>query len=128
MFLFGVPLRGSVLSVVVASLLFLAAAHAIGLLIANGTRNQFIAALVAIIAGFMPSFLLSGFIFDIATMPVIFQALTHLVPARYFVTLLQTLFLVGNAWEIVLWNGLALAVMALVLMGANLRRFRKRLM
>ena len=50
------------------------------------------------------------------------------MPARYFVTLLQTLFLVGNAWEIVLWNGLALAVMALVLMGANLRRFRKRLM
>jgi ABC-2 type transport system permease protein len=127
-FLFDVPLRGSVLNVVAASLLFLAAAHAIGLLIANGTRNQFIAALVAIVAGFMPSFLLSGFIFDIATMPAIFQALTHLVPARYFVTLLQTLFLVGDAWGIVLWNALALTAMVLVLMAANLRRFHKRLM
>ncbi|HSK40064.1 MAG TPA: ATP-binding cassette domain-containing protein [Arenibaculum sp.] len=127
-FVFSVPMRGSLLNVVAASLLFLVAANAFGLLIANGTRNQFIAALVAIIAGFMPSFLLSGFIFDIATMPGIFQAITYIVPARYFVTLLHTLFLAGDAWSIVLWNAFGLAVIALVLVAANLRRFHKRLM
>ena len=61
-----------------------------GLLISTVARNQFVAGQVAIITTFLPAFMLSGFIFDIGSMPAVVQAITHLVAARYFVAILQT--------------------------------------
>jgi ABC-2 type transport system permease protein len=112
--LFGVPLRGSFIVLLVSSSLFLLAALGMGLLISSITRNQFVAGQIAIIATFLPAFLLSGFIFDIASMPFVIQAITRIIAARYFVAILQTLFLAGNIGSIIIPNTLALLAMAII--------------
>ena len=68
--------------------------------------------MIAIIATFLPAFLLSGFLFDIDSMPPVVQAITHIVAARYFVAILQTLFLAGDVWSVILPNAAALLLMA----------------
>ena len=125
--LFGVPLRGSPMSLAAASALFLLAALGMGLLISSVARSQFVAGQISIITTFLPAFYLSGFIFDIGSMPAPIQAVTHLVAARYFVAILQTLFLAGDVWQIIVPNLVALAVMALVFLGAARLIARKRL-
>jgi len=127
LFLFEVPLRGSLLLLAAASSLFLLVALAMGLLISIAAKNQFVAGQVAIIVTFLPAFILSGFIFDIGSMPGVIQALTHVIAARYFVAILQTLFMAGNVWSVVLPNALALAAMALILFAVIQRRAHKRL-
>ena len=125
--MFQVPLRGSVLLLVACSALFLLAALGMGLLISTLAKSQFVVAQVAVIVTFLPAFLLSGFIFDIGSMPAVVRVLTHLVAARYYVAILQTLFLAGNVPGVLLGNSAALALMALVLLGAARLRSRKRL-
>lgn len=125
--LFHVPLRGSLWVLTLASALFLVAALGMGLLISITVRNQFVAGLLAIITTFLPAFILSGFIFDIGSMPLIVQWITHLIPARYFVAILQTCFLAGDVWPVLLPNAVALIVMAAVFLGISQRRARKRL-
>ncbi len=125
--LFGVPLRGSLLVLFGASSLFLLAALGMGLLISMLAKNQFVAGQVAIIVTFLPAFILSGFIFDIGSMPAVVRAITHVVAARYFVSILQTVFLAGNVWSVILPNALALAVMAVIFLGLTRRLSRKRL-
>jgi ABC-2 type transport system permease protein len=125
--LFEVPLRGSVWLLFLTSSLFLLVALGMGLLISTLAKNQFIAGQVAIIVTFLPAFLLSGFIFDIGSMPGVVRAITHVVAARYFVSILQTLFLAGDVWSVVLPNALALVVMAAVFLGLTWRKSRKRL-
>jgi ABC-2 type transport system permease protein len=125
--LFDVPLRGSFWLLWLTSSLFLLVALGMGLLISGVAKNQFIAGQVAIIATFLPAFLLSGFIFDIGSMPPIVQAITHVVPARYFVSIAQTLFLAGNVWAVILPNVAALLLMAVLFLGLTWRNTRKRL-
>jgi ABC-2 type transport system permease protein len=125
--LFGVPLRGSFWLLWLTSSLFLLVALGMGLLISVVARNQFIAGQVAIITTFLPAFLLSGFIFDIGSMPPIVQVITHVVPARYFVAIAQTLFLAGNIWSVLLPNIAALLAMAVLFLGLTWRKTRKRL-
>jgi ABC-2 type transport system permease protein len=125
--LFGVPLRGSFWLLWATASLFLLVALGMGLLISSVARNQFIAGQVAIIVTFLPAFLLSGFIFDIGSMPAIVQAITHVVAARYFVSIAQTLFLAGDLWQVVLPNAAALLIMAALFLGLTWRNTRKRL-
>ena len=125
--LFEVPLRGSFWLLWMCASLFLLAALGMGLTISTLARNQFVAGQVAIIATFLPAFLLSGFIFDINSMPAPVQVITHIVVARYFVSIVQTLFLAGDVWAVVLPNAFALLVMALIFLGITWRRSRKRL-
>jgi ABC-2 type transport system permease protein len=125
--LFDVPLRGSLWVLFASAALFLLAALGIGLLISTVARNQFVAGQAAIIATFLPAFILSGFIFDIGSMPAVVQWLTRLLAARYFVSILQTLFLAGDVWSVILPNALALAVMAAIFLGISRRKLRKRL-
>lgn len=108
---FDVPLRGSFWLLMLSSALFMLVALAIGLLISVVSKNQFVAGQVAIIATFLPAFILSGFLFDINSMPEAIQWLTHLIPARYFVAILQTLFLAGDIWPVLLANMGALLIM-----------------
>jgi ABC-2 type transport system permease protein len=124
---FEVPLRGSMLLLLAASALFLVAALAMGLLISTLAKNQFVAALAAMLATFLPAFILSGFIFDIGSMPAPVQWLTHIIAARYYVAILQTVFLAGNVWSVVLINALALIVITGFFMAVVRRRTRKRL-
>jgi len=97
-FLFGVPFEGSILALFALSIAFLCPALGQGLLISAATKNQFVASQVALLSGFLPGFLLSGFLFEIGSMPEPIQWLTTIVPSRYFVPSLQTVFLVGDLW------------------------------
>lgn len=106
LFLFGVPFRGSFAVLGLMSSVFLITALGQGLLISTLTRNQLVAAQITLISAFLPSFFLSGFVFEIAGMPPILQIVSFAVPARYFVASLQTLFLAGDVWG-VLWPNLA---------------------
>jgi ABC-2 type transport system permease protein len=126
-FLFDVPLRGSFWLLWVCASLFLLAALGMGLTISTIARNQFVAGQVAIITTFLPAFLLSGFLFDIDSMPAVVQVITHVVVARYFVAIVQTLFLAGDVWAVVLPNALAMLLMAAIFLGITWAKSRKRL-
>lgn len=125
--LFDVPLRGSFLVLFGASALFLIVALSLGLLISTAAKNQFLAGQAAIISTFLPAFMLSGFIFYIGSMPIPIQWFTHIVAARYFVSILQTVFLAGNIWPVILANCAALVIMAVIFLTLVRRRTRKRL-
>jgi ABC-2 type transport system permease protein len=107
-FVYGLPLRGSFLALVMISAGFLTAVLGQGLWISAATKNQFASTQFALLTAFLPSFLLSGFLFEIDSMPQPIQYLTYLVPARYLVPPLQSLFLVGNVWSVLLPNMLIL--------------------
>jgi ABC-2 type transport system permease protein len=96
--LLDVPLTGSWLALLSLTSAFLVPALGQGLLISTLARNQFVASQVAIFSGFLPSLLLSGFLFEIDSMPVWIRTITFVVPARYFVSGLQTVFLAGDVW------------------------------
>ena len=127
LFLFHVPLRGSLWLLTLTSALFLLVALAMGMLISIVAKNQFVAGQVALVVTFLPAFILSGFLFDIDSMPAVVQVLTHVIAARYFVAILQTIFMAGNVWPVILANALALLVMALLFYTVVRRRARKRL-
>jgi ABC-2 type transport system permease protein len=126
-FLFQVPLRGSFAVLFGTAALFLLTALGMGLAISVLARSQFVAAMVAIVTTFLPAFILSGFLFDIRSMPQVIQVLTHIVAARYFVAMLQTTFLAGDMWSVLLPNALGLAILCVGFLGLSVLRFRKRL-
>lgn len=101
-FLFGVPLRGSVFALFAISVAYLLPALGQGLFISAATKNQFVASQIALLSGFLPTFLLSGFLFEIASMPRWIQVITYAVPARYFIPSLQAVFLAGDIWPLLL--------------------------
>ena len=97
------------------------------LLISSAARSQFVAAQIAIIATFLPAFILSGFVFDINSMPWPVQIITYAVAARYFVAILQSTFLAGDVWSVILPNAAALIAIAAIFLGAARALARKRL-
>ena len=125
--LFDVAPRGSAGALLAVGAAFLLAALGMGLLISAITRNQFVAGQMAIMVTFLPSFLLSGFIFEIAAMPGWTQALSTVVAARYLVSSLQTVFLVGDVWTILLADIAALLAMAGVFLGLAYAALTRRL-
>ena len=125
--LMEVPLRGSWWLLFIVSSLFLGSALGLGLLLSTVTRNQFIAAQGALTAAFLPATMLSGFVFEINSMPPPVQAATYLVPARYFVSALQTLFQAGDIWPVLLLNTGWLLLSACFWLGLTALKFRRRL-
>jgi ABC-2 type transport system permease protein len=99
---FHVPFRGSVLMLTLASALYLLNALGLGLLISTATKNQFAASQAALFSAFLPAFLLSGYLYEISSMPWFVQQITALLPARYYVSSLRTIFLAGDIHS-VLW-------------------------
>ncbi|MDQ0082002.1 ABC-2 type transport system permease protein [Variovorax boronicumulans] len=106
-YLFAVPMYGSLLVVVFSSMLYLIVAVSLGLVISSVTRNQFLASQVALIATFMPSMMLSGFLFDLRNVPTAVWVIGHLLPATYFMDLIKTLFLAGDVWPLI-WRNCAI--------------------
>ena len=98
-----------------------------GLLLSAAIRIQFVAAQISIVAGFLPALFLSGLIFDLGSTPRFIQLISHLVPARYFVSISHTLFMAGDIWPVLLPNALALAVMAFLFIGLAFCNITKRL-
>jgi ABC-2 type transport system permease protein len=115
-FLFHVPLRGSVWVLVGVSMLYLLVALGIGLLISSGVKSQFVASQITLLVTFLPAVMLSGFLFDLRSMPTAVRLITYILPARYYVTLLQTVFLAGDVWSVIVPNAIVLGGMAVVLL------------
>lgn len=126
-FLFEVPLRGSLTLLFGIAAVFLAGALLLGMLISIVAKSQLVASQVAIVLTFLPAFLLSGFMYDIANMPEAVQALTYLVPARYFVTLLKGIYLKGVGLEVLAIPVLLLALFAAVMVLSARFKFKKKL-
>jgi ABC-2 type transport system permease protein len=125
--LFHVPFRGSIAALIFLSSLFMLASLGFGLLISAAIRIQFVAAQISIVAGFLPAFFLSGLVFDLESTPRFIQIISHVVPARYFVSISHTLFMAGDVWPVLLPNALALAVMAVLFTSLAFRKITKRL-
>lgn len=126
-FLFHVPIVGSLAVLVGGSMLYVMVALGIGLLISSYFKNQLVASQLTMLATFMPALMLSGFLFDLRSMPAPIRAITWLLPARYYVALLQTAFLAGDIWPVILPNAAALAAMAALLGYASRAVTHKRL-
>jgi ABC-2 type transport system permease protein len=126
-YLFHVPLRGTLPVLLGASMLYVLVALGIGLLISSAVKNQLVASQLALLATFMPALMLSGFLFDLRSMPTPIRLITYVLPARYYVTLLQTIFLAGNVWRVIVPNMLVLATMTALLGLASRAVTRKRL-
>ena len=127
LFVFEVPFRGSFSVLIGVSSVFLIVSLAMGLLISTVARSQFVAAQLAFLITFMPALILSGLMFDIESMPGWVQAATTVFPARYFVSSLQTLFLAGTVWPVLLPNLVALLAFAAVILAAAIARTRRSL-
>ena len=125
--LFEVPFRGSITALLLLGSVFMLASLGFGLLLSAAIRVQFVAAQASIVAGFLPALFLSGLLFDLESTPWFIQALSHIVPAKYFVTISQTLFMSGDIWPVLLPNALALGFMAVVFISLAYRKISKRI-
>ena len=125
--LFGVPLEGSLAVLIGVSMLYLLVSLGMGLVISAVTRSQFLASQISLILSFLPALLLSGFLFDLHSVPTPVQVVGHLLPATYYVELLKNLFLAGTPWPLILRDAAVLTAYAVFFLLIALRRTRKRL-
>lgn len=126
-FLFHVPLRGSLSLLCLASMIYLLVALGIGLLVSTLVKSQFLASQLAMLLTFLPAMMLSGFLYDLRSMPAFIRGITYILPARYAVALMQTLYLAGNVGSVVWPNLAVLAAMAAALMVFTRIATRKQL-
>lgn len=116
-FLYELPLRGSLLLILGTSMLYLIVALGIGLTISAVTKNQFVACQIALLVSFLPSFMLSGFLFDLHSQPLVIRVISQLFPTTYYLQILKSLFLTGNHWPLLVKNSLLLAGYAVFFLG-----------
>jgi ABC-2 type transport system permease protein len=126
-FWFAVPFRGSLLTLFGTSTLFLGTVLGLGFWISAAARSQLVASQVSLVVTFMPAFVLSGFIFAIDQMPAVIRAITYVVAARYYDTILKAVFLKGVSSAILLPQIVSLAILAAAFGILAMRAFRKRL-
>jgi len=124
---FHVPFRGSFVALLISSALFMVVVLALGFFISVVAKNQLAASQMALLATFLPAFLLSGFLYAIEQMPVILQWITRILPARYYVSLLKKILLKGTATSLLYADLIPLTIFALVLTVLATRSFHKRL-
>jgi len=125
-FLFGVPFRGSYTLLIILSSLFITGALSLGIFISVIARTQLMASQLASLLTLIPTMLLSGFIYPIFNMPKVVQAITYLIPARYYIVVLRDLFLKGNGIATIWDEALFLLLFAFFMFSFALRRFRKK--
>jgi len=124
---YGLPLRGSFLVLLLVSALFLFCALSLGLMISTITKNQVFAYQITLVTAFLPAYILSGFLFEIHSMPKWIQMLTYIIPAKYFVQSLQSLFLVGNVWYLILYDMIPIVGIGLIFFLITAHKTVKRL-
>ena len=125
--IFGTPLNGSVALLALLTTLFLVGALGLGIFISAAVKSQVLATQVAMVATYLPAILLSGFLFDIASMPPVLEGVTFLVPARYFVTVTRGVFLKGVGLEVLWPQAVLMSLYALLGLVLATRAFRKEL-
>jgi ABC-2 type transport system permease protein len=124
---FHVPFRGSFITLLVSSALFMVVVLSLGFFISVLAKSQFAASQIALLVTFLPAFLLSGFLFSIDQMPIVLQWITRILPARYYVSVLKQIFLKGTPTALLYADLIPLAVFALLLALLATRSFHKRL-
>lgn len=124
---FEVPFRGQWMVFFLSCTLFLIVVLSLGYVLSVVAKSQLAASQAALVATFLPAFLLSGFIYPIDQMPAVIQGITHLIPARYFMTIIRDVFLKGTPLPLLLDDLLALALFAAVLTILATRAFQKKL-
>lgn len=126
-FLFHVPLRGSVGLIFAMAALFLAGALGLGMLISIVARTQLLASQIAMAVTFLPTFLLSGFAFDIGNMPRVLQIISYAIPARYFIKILKGIYLKGIGLDVLFGETLLLACFGLIVLTIANLKFKKKM-
>ena len=126
-FAFQVPLNGSLILLLGMSLLFLIGTLSLGILISIVTKNQRLASQLALVSTMLPAFLLSGFIFPIDNMPLVIRGITHIIVARYFVTILRGIYLKDVGLEVLWGEALFLALFTVIVLAMAIRKFRKKI-
>jgi ABC-2 type transport system permease protein len=124
---FDVPFRGSFITLLISSAMFLIVVLSLGFFISVLAKSQFAASQIALLVTFLPAFLLSGFLFSIEQMPIALQWFTRVLPARYYVSVLKKIFLKGTSTALLSADLIPLAVFAFVLAVLATRAFHKRL-
>ena len=124
---FGVPCRGSVLLLMAESLLFIMTALSLGMFISTITSSQQVAMMISLGGLLLPTILLSGFIFPVASMPLPLQVISNVIPAKWYLIIVRAIMLKGAGFAVLWQETLVLAVMTVVLIGASLRNFSERL-
>lgn len=126
-FLFQIPLRGNVPLLFAMAAIFLAGALSLGMVISVVTKSQLLASQLAMVLTFLPSFLLSGFMYAISNMPRPIQVITYLIPARYFVILLKGIYLKGIGLTILISEASLLTIFSVLMVTVAIGKFKKKL-
>ncbi|MDP9089862.1 MAG: ABC transporter permease [Pseudomonadota bacterium] len=126
-FVFGVPFRGSALALLLIVSAYLLPALGQGLFISAITKNQFVASQIALLTAFLPALLLSGFLFEISSMPRWIQILTYGLPVQYLIPLLQSVFLAGDLWGLFVHNILVMLGFGMLYFSLTLLVTRRRI-
>jgi len=127
-FVFFVPLRGSIVLLLLLSVFYLVGSLGIGITISIITKNQLLASQVSILTSFLPTMLLSGFTYEIFNMPKVVQAITYFIPARYFIVCLRGIYL-KNVGIMTLWpQGLILMLFAISMLMLARAKFKKKIL
>jgi len=125
--IFGVPLRGNSLVLFGSSAIYMLGCLSVGLFVSAATRSQTLAFQLGILTSFLPAFLLSGFVYSIENMPRVIQAVTYLVPARYFIVLLKGVFLKGVGAKVLWIEGLMLIAFSALMFRAAVGKVKGKL-
>lgn len=126
-FLFEVPIYGSLAIIILCSMLYLLVTLGMGLTISSITKNQFLASQVAIVVSFLPAMILTGFLYDLRSVPAFIRNVGQVFPATYYLELLKSLFLAGNNWHLIYKNCLILFFYAILFISLALKVTKKSL-
>jgi len=124
---FGVPVVGSVGLLLAESLLFICMALSLGILISTITSSQQIAMMISLVALMLPTILLSGFIFPVENMPLVLQWFCHIMPPKYFITIIKSIMLQGNGFRYIAFETGMLAGFTLLFIFLSIKKFKIRL-
>ncbi|MEZ5196337.1 MAG: ABC transporter permease [Bacteroidales bacterium] len=126
-FVFGMPLKGSILLLLAESFLFISMALSLGIFISTVAKSQQVAMFISVFALMLPTLLLSGFIFPIENMPAILQWISHLMPPKYFIIIIKNIMLKGTGFMFVWKETLILVAMMLFFIALSVKKFKIRL-
>lgn len=124
---YDVPLKGSWVALAISSAEYIIVAVCLGLTISSVVKKQFLACQMALFISLLPTVMLSGFIFDLHSVPYIIRIVGHIIPATYYMELVKTIFLAGNNWTLIIRNVAVLAGYATLFFLLSLRLAQKRL-
>lgn len=127
LYVFEVPLYGSLVVLILSSMLYMLVALGIGLCVSAVTKNQFLACQVSLVVSLLPTMMLTGFLFDLRSVPAWISVVGHSLPPTYYMELVKSLFLAGNNWPLITKNCLILTVYAIFFVGMALHVTRKKL-